>query len=698
MRRALLLITLAVYFIAPFSYAATDRVAREQIKALQAEDARQKAKDAEQDAALSSAKSADQQIIDQFNTLSARVKALEDAAEPLPPAPEDPPGPPVTPPAPAPAGFPNTSDGKPVMQIGLGTLAYYSLENPFLNLLRLNGHSWTGVKPGARASFATLLSEGAVSPETFLPTKIPVGYTHIDGGLFRYGARYFPAYFAGTYVFDWEGEATARFDFGVATKVIGPNRIEATFAPNDTNWSRVVLTAVSPTFKNPRIYRKEHEALLGAGEIFDPTFLAYARKYKVLRMLDWQGVNVSWVRSADQLARKAHLTWGQSTGLQDDEGKPLPLNAPRGVPIEALFDLSMKIETALWMHFPPYIGAPAAIEDPDYLTGKKLLKDFGKANAVAVLSSGEFRKYADEIARSLKASAYPRNRMLYIEHSNEVWNKAFPFWRATDYFGGLALGASGVDRGWSWGLGYFTAKVSVTVAESFAANGLADQAYRVVLAGQMANVQTTKDALAGFKAYFSERNIDPSPYLKRLGVSTASYYHGAFTWDDPRGVSGGIFPGLSVADWRAKWNAEIAADREGLKKRVADFIISGPDTSVGTLPNLVKRRNEHQKLAEDAGAFFLGDYEGESHDTTSAFSNDATIAAWSKEFRYGPHGERVTKAWADAMKAQNHNAVIANFHGIGALDDPRSASWPWVDGFYGEENGRTRGLAPYLRQ
>lgn len=590
------------------------------------------------------------------------------------------------------ASFPNTRDGKPIMQIGLSGFAYFSLEDPFLNLFRNMGFdSWAARASSGDMKFATLLARGYIDRTTMLPKSVPSGYV-ISTGLFRFGARYYPADFAGTYVVEWKGSATARCGFGAPTRKISPNRIECDYSVSNKDWSNIEFTQIGAGFSDPRLYRKEYEARIRAGETFNPRFTSHLHQYKVIRTMDVQAANTNWTRSVADLAKKIHLNWGQDAAYSSTVGMP------RGAPIETLFDMAVASDTALWMHVSGLIGAPAAFNDPALLDGRKDIRALARANARQIMASPEWRKYADEIVRSLKVSRYPSDRMLYIEQSNEIWNFAHPFWRNTNYFWGLGEGLSGSKKGYSWALGYVTANFAVHFDAALRANGRGSQPWVAVLAGQMANIDTTRHALEGFKAYFAERRLNAAPFLARLGVSTASYYHGAIDLD-------GTIKATTESLLQANWLAAILTDPRGLAQRTTTFLVSGPESKVGTLPNLVRQRKAHQKLADEAGAFFLGDYEGESHEAGGgAMRSNPKFVNWMENWAAGSEGERMTKAWVEAMRKQNPNAVIANYYSIGARDPEGNSAadakieWPWIDNYYGEETGRTRALKPYLRQ
>jgi hypothetical protein len=540
--------------------------------------------------------------------------------------------------------------------------------------------------------FEEMYAAGLIDKETMVPTAIPQGFDFLKSGLYRAGARYWPQYYAGTYVLDWEGEAAARCGFSQPTRKIGANRIECDFPPTAKDWSNIEITRIGAGFKNPRLYRKENEAAINRGDIFDPKWVAMIGRYKIIRTMDIQNANNSWMRSVDELMSKKSLAWGTNDSYN---ASAAALGIRRGMPIEVLFDMAMAGDAALWMTVPGILGAPPVfIDEVDQLktwqVGQPWIRARAKENAREIVNSPEWRKYADEVVRSMIASGYPENRTLYIELWNEVWNTANPWWKMTYYNSGLAEGIGGQEGlPYRYGYGYMTAMFAVTFEAALKAQGRETQSWISVLAGQNANPATTADALKGFKRYFKDKGLDPAPYLKRLGVSTQSYFGDAFS------VETGLIKALDDADRLAKWTAAIEADPEGLKKRLTDHILSTPASVQGSLPWVVARRAAHQALAEKSGAFFLGDYEGGDHNTVPGLlAKDPRFLGWFREWREGPEGERLLKAWADALLAQNPEAVVSDYHSIGDFQPGK----PWVEAAPGEENGRTRGLAPYLRR
>ncbi|MBI1364936.1 MAG: hypothetical protein GC153_03140 [Alphaproteobacteria bacterium] len=613
---------------------------------------------------------------------------------------------PASAPSSASATFPNTDDGKPIMQLGLDGIAYWSLEDKFLNLLQSSGYAWAAHGEWnsglADMSFAELYNAGVIDKTTMLPTRLPAGYDggkgFIASGLFRFGARYYPDYYAGTYVFDWQGDADARCGFGKPTVHVNAHRIECVYPANDTGWARVELTRIGAGFSNPRLYRKEDEAAINAGEIFSPKYVALLSQYKVLRMMDVAQTNTTWIRKVSELSTKQMFGWGSNPARNADAP-----DLPRGAPLALMVDLAVKTDTALWINVPPLLGAPDGIEDAQYQSDALAIRAFGQANFDAVAASPEWRNYADKVAAALASENYPKNYTLYQEIGNEIWNFANPFWRMTNYYWGMgdALKAKNPDasgESFRYALGWLTANYAVQFDAALRAAGRADQAWTIVLAGQHVYLGRTTAALQGAKDYFTANGLDPAVWMKKIGVSTATYYNGIYD------LSTGLFPAADDAARDAQWLGAIASDPVGLRKRFADFMISG--TCKLCIPQIVADRDAQKAEAEKFGATFVGDYEGNSHLVVpSSLKAEPAFIAWLRDFLLSDEAGRIDAAWAEALYSEDDKAMLANFVSVGpfVIDasgkfDP--ADHPWIDGFWTDlpdGTGRNRALKPFLR-
>ncbi|MEQ8937060.1 MAG: hypothetical protein RIE56_14815, partial [Amphiplicatus sp.] len=566
------------------------------------------------------------------------------------------------------AAFPNTDDGLPIMQLGVGG----GYEAPFINVIKDTSVNWNANGPGLPKLEIGAFAAGGGTDAAWMPRILPPGYKTVAGMPYRDGART-PAlqpYYAGTWVIEWDGDA--RLAFGLINlkkvRVSHPskNRIEGVFPPSGVKNASIVVNQLGSEFSNLRVYRKENEALLKAGKLIAPDFRAYASRYKVLRTLDLQAVNINWQRTADQFAPVDAPGWRPANFDKIKTG-------PRGFPPEPLFGMAVETDTALWMHFPgqagagPEFDADAIFEnEDDGTTGdvKGALHSLSRAKAQEIIASPEWDKIAGRIAEALIASGYPEDRRFYLELSNEVWNFANPFWRGTHYFHGIGLGVSNGAQGFRYGYGYASARMAEAFEKALAERGR-KQAWVPVIAGQMANANRSRIALEGYKAFFEERGVDSAPWLKIAGVSTASYYQGALH------PTRGVVTAKAGETKEDAWLREVRSDPDGLAKRVADHFISGPVNKSGTLAWIVDRRKKNESAAKAFGAFLLGDYEGGDHDNPSPpakLRKEPDYVNWVELYRYGPEGERVTRAWIEALRKQNPEAIIANYYGISAGD------------------------------
>lgn len=612
--------------------------------------------------------------------------------------------PPAPPPAPTPgksvpaptsgAAAPNTADGRPIMQIGLTGFSYYEISDPFLDASKVSDARLFAFYDNREATPAEVLASGVMDSETLLP-KAMGPFARYNISVFAFGARYYPAAYAGDWVIDWVGETNPEiiwFDARITRRTT--NRIELKVAPANSSMCGVSITQIGAPLQQFRIYRKSDEARLAAGEIFNQRFLDYVRRYKVVRTMDWQQTNVNPIRTASQL--KSATAARLANPPPDWAGQPIKAY---GVPLNYLTRLARQTDTALWMTAPNFLGAPPAADDifrtaSDWQKRALDYRALGKTHARSIIASPEWDRYADEVVRALKDEQYPEDRMLYLELGNEVWNTAAGFLESTNYYWGMGDGLfPGTDSGFRDGYGYASARLAEAFDAALARAGR-KQAHTIVIAGQNAGVWTTERALTRYKAYFTEKGRDASPWLARAGVSTASYFYNAIT-------PGGAFQAPPGQDYATAFLAEIKRDRSGLMKRIVDWTITGGPGGKGdgSLPFIVDLRRQHNAIADKFGARFIGDYEGENHETgLPQLASNPDYVKFMKELRFGAEGERLTRAWAEALRTQNPNAMISNFVGVSEANSPRAGLlMPWQDCYYGEKCGRDRALEPFLR-
>lgn len=586
--------------------------------------------------------------------------------------------------------YPNTDDGKPLMQLNIGRWSHNFHEEPFINHGRAMGDGWHATGDNVPPlEMKDLYVMGHIDRETLMPSSLPPGYTKLSTTKFRRPAKQDSEGWAGKWIVEWKGAKSAKIlNAGWRTaRETAPGRIEFTIADNDRSVTNVEFTGIEEGgITEFKFYRAENETALKEGRIFSPRFIDYVSRYKILRALDTQGVVVSGVTKAGQHTPYSSKNWGFGPALNES-------GLPMGPPLQALFDLAVESDTALWMLAPPGLGAEGTGWNEAQYNGPRRgdIKTIAMANAEKILTSDEWDKYADEIVAAMIASGYPENRMLYIELGNEIWNTAHPFWWMTVYFDGLSGWIQTTKKdvkgfGAKVGNGYATGRLAAAIDGALARAGRT-QAVTFVLASQNANIGTSFGVVNGYKLYFEANNIDPAPYLSRAGVSTAPYFHGAF--DRKRGP-------IRAADNSSYEKAlmeRINADPEGFAEELADWIITHPGK--WAMPWTFNRRAQAQSIAENAGMKFIGDYEGGTHDKAPAgLRHDKVFLKWYYDvFLDGPAGERIAREWVTQSLAQNPDAIVSNYGTLG----PRDVLRPWNDGFYGMNTGRNRGLEPYLR-
>ena len=126
--------------------------------------------------------------------------------------------------------------------------------------------------------------------------------------------------------------------------------------------------------RNLRLVREDREALLAAGDWFNPDFLARTSPYQVLRFMEWMRANGSPIEHWEQRARPEDAAY---TG-------------PAGVPPELMLALANRLGAGVWLTLP------------------HLADD----------------QYVEELAR-LTRDTLAADQPIYLEYSNEVWNSTF---------------------------------------------------------------------------------------------------------------------------------------------------------------------------------------------------------------------------------------------------------------------------------
>jgi len=559
------------------------------------------------------------------------------------------------------------------LQLGLGISAPFNLEEAFLNVAQTRAAGWEFDSAGGRVKTAEAVSEGYLDPGSWAPTK-KAGETK-NGAIAQFfsNADGLEAFHADEWVIDWKGDAYGymqRWE-GRGQSVREKNSVTYDLSAKTFTSGSLRFSRIGDGLSDIRLYRKKNAERLERGEVWNPVFLDYARRYDVLRTMDVQATNNSLVRRFDQIATPRE-SWGQRSGTQWPEPPYF------GAPYEILFDLGIRTGATIWVTVPPQLGAPVSWADPslrrkdkpERLDGARFIEVTSK-HARATLESGEWDIFARAFAKRLAASGYPLDRTLYVELGNEMWNNAAGFFVSTAYARGIA---KGFDPAWRAGHGYgvLSARLVLSLEKALAAEKISPRIV-YVLGTHTANPTRTRDAIAGFSAYVASKGADPKTYLARTGVAVTNYY-GKFS-----DLTTLLFGETAEADVAGRWLAAVKADPKAVSARITAHVTKGPASAKATAAWIVDYWGRHRKIALEAGSTFIGAYEGGSHlNLPTELARSPEFMKFWRAYHWGEEGAQVARSVNRRLIEAFPGVMLANYLSIG----PLNGSAPWMDGHY----------------
>ena len=145
----------------------------------------------------------------------------------------------------------------------------------------------------------------------------------------------------GTYVLDWQGEGTIELGNVPAEAVIerGDHRMVLRLAPGQA--MQIALTATDPDgtvdyLRDIRLFNAQDAELLANGLQFTPEFLDRIDGFRVLRFMDWMGINNSTAS-----------TWEEAT-----HGGAARETLASGAAIETMVELANTVHADPWFNLP----------------------------------------------------------------------------------------------------------------------------------------------------------------------------------------------------------------------------------------------------------------------------------------------------------------------------------------------------------
>jgi hypothetical protein len=558
--------------------------------------------------------------------------------------------------------------------LGLGFSAPFNLEEPFINMAQTRGAEWK-FETGAREKLEGVeaIRAGYLDPATFMPTKKSRSAEHAAAGVYFPGAQKFRDYYADAYVLDWRGEARG-FMSRWEEKAPGErtdNSVTYRLKPYQVSEGGLRFSSIGDGFGGVRLYRKKYASLLDRGEIWNPAFIDYVGRYDIVRTMDIQSTNNSQVRRFDQIATMEE-PWGQRATISWPEPPFF------GAPYEILFNLGVKADVAIWLTIPPEIGAAVSPADPSLRRKDKPTRlDFERfkattaANAKKTMASGEWDIFAREFADRYLASGYPRERPLYVEIGNEIWNLASGFAVSSNYAIGIA---KGLNPEWKIGHGYgaLTARFMVALEKEFASRKVRPNIVYVV-ASHTANPWRTKQALDGLAAYLRILGAEPKALLPKTGVAVTNYY-GNFN-----ALGAALFGSDEPDVYAPLWIEAVEDDPEALGARISAHLKNAGAAEKLTAAWIAARWAEHRAVAAKAGSRFIGAYEGGSHLVPPRqLTKSEAFLRWWQAYHWGADGADLARSVNQKLIDAFPGAIIANYESIGEI----RPGAPWIDGHY----------------
>ncbi len=576
-----------------------------------------------------------------------------------------------------------SASNKPAYQLQLNTnyVASWGHEDIFIDYMKLEGYPndfrFSFIFNDGYWNSKPAREKGLLDPVSGDLLRPPSGMVELHGPLMLPNYEKFPEYYSGDWVFTWEGGGDASIQGNnmtvrsSRTDENGNGRIVFNVPATGSAPNRVRFRKVRSSLKNFKLYRLKNEAQVKAGKLWNPDFINYASDYDIIRTMVSQDINDSPV------TRWAHVATPddphfihRGAGLKKEQR---PVTGHYGLPYEYLFDLVKETDSSLWMHMPIQIGANKSHADLD--ANVEAVKANASQNANAILESPAWDEYAVELVKRLKQSGYSKDKALYLELGNEVWNYGWPFAIATKYAEGIG-NAQSPARSVRYGYGLLSARMILAMEKALANSGYS---ITYVIGSQTANPYTTQAAYEGLTDYFRRQGVDPTTLLGKTGIALTTYHGGPTAYQEivtPRG-------GETLTQ---AWERAIEFNPSALKIALHErYTKSNADYSKNWVVN---RWREHKAVADQYGVNIIGAYEGGSHDSVpEELSKSEIFSSWWKDYHWGTYGSDVVRQINQAIIDEYPNIILSNFTGIGEVGVWRS---PWLDGHYTEETDMDR--------
>jgi hypothetical protein len=274
------------------------------------------------------------------------------------------------------AAAPAPGPAAPSLAMGLSGIADWTTEQPFVDLMK-TARPWTGHLPGRWGGWDhKALAEAGALDEAGWPTTIPPALTGIATVVLTDQPAASRS-LAGRYRLTWRGTGDLHLMGRAENVVRRPGEIWFDYSPGEGGVF-LTITATDPRgtgdyIRDIRIVKAENIALLEAGAVFNPAWVARIEHLRALRFMDWMATNGSTLADWRDRPRPTDYTYGW-----------------RGVPVEVMVALADEVGADPWFTLPHRA------------------------------TDAHVRAFAEYVRDHLD----PR-RKAFVEYSNEVWNWTF---------------------------------------------------------------------------------------------------------------------------------------------------------------------------------------------------------------------------------------------------------------------------------
>ncbi|TNF22693.1 MAG: calcium-binding protein [Rhodobacteraceae bacterium] len=501
----------------------------------------------------------------------------------------------------APERAPSTATGlaSPSIAMGLNGIADWSTQQPFIDVMKTARH-WVGHLPGqwggwTEADFAreglldefgwiTRLPETVDRVEAFVLTDLPPEAVSLKG---RYRVT-------------WEGAGDLDIVGRARVQQRDDHALWFLFEPGEGTVA-VQINTTDPArsgdyIRNIRIMHEDHVPFHEAGMVFNPDFLASVQDLRVLRYMDWMFTNGS-----------SKIAWGDRARIGDYS------YFRRGVPVEHLLALSNIVGADPWVTMPH-------MADESYLRG-----------------------YAQAMRKGLD----PRLKV-YVEYSNEVWNRFFPQATWAVEQAEARWGAAAGDDGWMQFAGMRAAEVADTWAEVY---GAETEARLVNVIGVHTGWPGLEDLQLQAPLWQAEGNAPPAGRFQAYAVSG---YFGHLIGSEEEGHR--IREMLDTAAEAARQKGEAEGLRRvALREYVRAHQFDGTIAPVierlraESLPELTGELWPHHARVAQSHGMTMVMYEGGTHILGHGpWQDDADMTDYFHKLNYSPEMGAI---YADLLEA-----------------------------------------------